>query len=225
MNVTTTTCVIPFQDLRRLHDSIAGELNVAIIEVMDRTAFVGAGACAGFEEAFAAAHGVEHAVGVGSGTDALALALRGLGIGPGDEVITTPISWVATSNVVLTVGAKPVFVDIDPVTRNIDLDKVEAAITPRTKASDRVSLVTSPRHSIQSPMRAGATNSEFRVIVATRSMSRRSPSIDPVASMAQAVSAESAKASRAPPWANSLALVWTGRTRMPATRWPRSPRK
>ncbi|MDF6633163.1 DegT/DnrJ/EryC1/StrS aminotransferase family protein, partial [Escherichia coli] len=69
-----------------------------------------------------------------NGTATMEVALRIAGIGPGDEVITTPISWVATSNVVLTVGAKPVFVDIDPVTRNIDLDKVEAAITPRTKA-------------------------------------------------------------------------------------------
>ncbi len=69
-----------------------------------------------------------------NGTATMEVALRVAGIGPGDEVITTPISWVATSNVVLTVGARPVFVDIDPVTRNIDLDKIEAAITPRTRA-------------------------------------------------------------------------------------------
>lgn len=69
-----------------------------------------------------------------NGTATMEVALRIAGIGPGDEVITTPISWVATSNVVLTVGARPVFVDIDPVTRNIDLDKIEAAITPRTRA-------------------------------------------------------------------------------------------
>ena len=69
-----------------------------------------------------------------SGTCTMEIALRIAGIGPGDEVITTPISWVATANVILEVGATPVFADIDPVTRNIDLDKVEAAITPRTKA-------------------------------------------------------------------------------------------
>lgn len=69
-----------------------------------------------------------------SGTCTMEIALRIAGIGPGDEVITTPISWVATSNVILEVGATPVFADIDPVTRNIDLDKLEAAITPRTKA-------------------------------------------------------------------------------------------
>jgi dTDP-4-amino-4,6-dideoxygalactose transaminase len=69
-----------------------------------------------------------------SGTCTMELALRIAGIGPGDEVITTPISWVATANVILEVGATPVFADIDPVTRNIDLDKLEAAITPKTRA-------------------------------------------------------------------------------------------
>ncbi|MGB6056499.1 MAG: DegT/DnrJ/EryC1/StrS aminotransferase family protein [Burkholderiaceae bacterium] len=69
-----------------------------------------------------------------SGTCTMEIALRIAGIGPGDEVITTPISWVATSNVIIEVGATPVFADIDPVTRNIDLDAVEAAITPRTRA-------------------------------------------------------------------------------------------
>lgn len=69
-----------------------------------------------------------------SGTCTMEIALRIAGIGPGDEVVTTPISWVATANVILEVGATPVFADIDPVTRNIDLDKLEAAITPRTRA-------------------------------------------------------------------------------------------
>lgn len=75
-----------------------------------------------------------------SGTCTMEIALRIAGIGPGDEVITTPISWVATSNVILEVGATPVFADIDPATRNIDLDKVEAAITPRTRAIIPVDL-------------------------------------------------------------------------------------
>src|SRR3569623_117621 len=69
-----------------------------------------------------------------SGTCTMEIALRIAGIGPGDEVVTTPNSWVATANVIIEVGATPVFADIDPVTRNIDLDKVEAAITPRTRA-------------------------------------------------------------------------------------------
>ena len=79
-----------------------------------------------------------------SGTCTMEIALRIAGVGPGHEVITTPLSWVATSNVVLEVGAKPVFVDIDPVTRNIDLDRVEAAITPATRAIIPVDLAGLP---------------------------------------------------------------------------------
>ncbi|RJG06322.1 DegT/DnrJ/EryC1/StrS aminotransferase family protein [Noviherbaspirillum cavernae] len=79
-----------------------------------------------------------------SGTCTMEIALRVAGIGPGDEVITTPISWVATANVIIEVGATPVFADIDPVTRNIDLDKVEAAITARTKAIIPVYLAGLP---------------------------------------------------------------------------------
>lgn len=79
-----------------------------------------------------------------SGTATLEIALRIAGVGPGDEVITTPLSWVATSNVILAVGARPVFVDIDPVTRNLDLTRVEAAITPATKAILPVDLAGLP---------------------------------------------------------------------------------
>jgi dTDP-4-amino-4,6-dideoxygalactose transaminase len=79
-----------------------------------------------------------------SGTCTMEIALRIAGIGPGDEVITTPISWVATSNVIIEVGATPVFADIEPVTRNIDLDKLEAAITPRTRAIIPVYLAGKP---------------------------------------------------------------------------------
>src|SRR6476660_4106 len=79
-----------------------------------------------------------------SGTCTMEIALRIAGVGPGDEVITTPISWVATANVILEVGATPVFADIDPVTRNIDLTQLEAAITPRTKAIIPVFLAGLP---------------------------------------------------------------------------------
>ena len=79
-----------------------------------------------------------------SGTITMETALRLAGIGPGDEVITTPLSWVATASVVLAVGAKPVFVDIDPLTRNIDLERIEAAITPRTRAIIPVDLAGLP---------------------------------------------------------------------------------
>lgn len=79
-----------------------------------------------------------------SGTCTMEVALRIAGAGPGDEVVTTPLSWVATSNVILEVGARPVFVDIDPATRNIDLDRVEAAVTPRTRAILPVDLAGLP---------------------------------------------------------------------------------
>lgn len=79
-----------------------------------------------------------------NGTATMKIALQVAGIGPGDEVITTPISWVATSNVILSVGAKPVFVDIDPITHNIDLNKVSAAITPKTRAIMPVYLAGLP---------------------------------------------------------------------------------
>jgi dTDP-4-amino-4,6-dideoxygalactose transaminase len=79
-----------------------------------------------------------------SGTCTMEIALRIAGIGPGDEVITTPLSWVATSNVILEVGARPVFVDIDPVTRNIDLVRIEGAITPATRAIIPVDLAGQP---------------------------------------------------------------------------------
>ncbi len=79
-----------------------------------------------------------------SGTGTMEIALRLAGVGPGDEVITTPLSWVATANVALAVGAKPVFVDIDPATRNIDLNRIEAAITPRTRLLLPVDLAGLP---------------------------------------------------------------------------------
>jgi UDP-2-acetamido-2-deoxy-ribo-hexuluronate aminotransferase len=92
------------------------------------------------ESALATYVGVKHAITVASGTDSLEIALRALGVGPGDEVVTVPFTWISSSEVIGLVGAKPVFVDIDPVTYNIDVTKIEAAITPRTKAIMPVSL-------------------------------------------------------------------------------------
>ncbi len=97
-----------------------------------------------FEKQLSAYFGGRPVCTFNSGTCTMEIALRIAGIGAGDEVITTPISWVATANVILEVGAMPVFADIDPVTRNIDLDKVEAAITPRTKAIIPVYLAGKP---------------------------------------------------------------------------------
>ena len=97
-----------------------------------------------FEAALSAYFGGRIVRTLNSGTAALEVALQLCGIGPGDEVITTPLSWVATTNVILHVGAKPVFVDVDPVTRNIDLGRIEAAITSRTKAIIPVDLAGLP---------------------------------------------------------------------------------
>jgi len=93
-----------------------------------------------FEESIAAYVGVKHAIGCASGTDAILLALMALGIGPGDEVITVPFTFVATAGPITLLGAKPVFVDIDPVTFNIDVAKIAPAITSRTKAIIPVDL-------------------------------------------------------------------------------------
>src|SRR5207249_4521848 len=89
---------------------------------------------AAFERAFADSLGVQHAVGVSSCTSALYLSLKALGVGPGDEVITTPLTFVATANAILHTGATPVFVDVEPHTGNLDVARVEEAITRRTRA-------------------------------------------------------------------------------------------
>lgn len=99
---------------------------------------------AAFERRFAEMSGVREAIAVSTGTAALHIALLAHGVGPGDEVITTPFSFAATANVVLLTGARPVFADIDPVTYNLDPDAVERAITPRTKAIMPVHLYGNP---------------------------------------------------------------------------------
>jgi len=134
MSTNLITDAVPFQDLGRLHESIADELNEAIQRVLSTSSFVGAASARAFEEAFAEAHGVDHAIGVGSGTDALALALRGLGIGPGDEVIIPSMTFVASAEAVVHVGATPVIVDVDPDTLLLDPISVAAARTDRTVA-------------------------------------------------------------------------------------------
>ena len=97
-----------------------------------------------FEAALSAYCGGRPVRAFNSGTATLEIALRLANLGPGDAVITTPLTWVATANVILEVGATPVFVDVDPVTRNIDLNKLEAAITPQTKAIIPVDLAGLP---------------------------------------------------------------------------------
>jgi dTDP-4-amino-4,6-dideoxygalactose transaminase len=125
---------VPFLDLKAQYEPIRGEIAEAIQQVLDRTAFAGGPFVAQFEKEFATFCGTKFAAGVGSGTDALWMALLGLGISPGDEVITVPDTFIATAEAISWCGAKPVFVDVDPVTYNIDPSRIEAAITPRTRA-------------------------------------------------------------------------------------------
>jgi dTDP-4-amino-4,6-dideoxygalactose transaminase len=125
---------IPFVDLKRQHAAIRDEIHEAIQHVIDQCAFASGPAVAAFESEFARYCGVRHCIGVNSGTSALHLALLACGVGPGDEVLTVPMTFVATAWAISYVGARPVFVDIEPDTFTIDINQVERAITPRTRA-------------------------------------------------------------------------------------------
>jgi dTDP-4-amino-4,6-dideoxygalactose transaminase len=135
---------IPILDLKPQYESIKTEVREAIDRVLDSGAFIMGPDVKLFEQEVADYLGVKHAIGVNSGTDALVIGLRALGIGEGDEVITTPFSFFATAESISSVGAKPIFVDIDPLTFNIDPKLIEAAITPRTKAIMPVHLYGHP---------------------------------------------------------------------------------
>ncbi len=135
---------IPFVDLRRQYEGIADEVIAAMSAVIGRTAFVGGDFVARFEREFAAYCEAEHCVGVANGTDALELCLRAFGIGPGDEVITVPNTFIATAAAITAVGATPVFVDVDADTYQLDPALLPAAITPRTRAIMPVHLYGHP---------------------------------------------------------------------------------
>jgi len=124
---------IPFLDLARLHDSIRPELDAAFDRVVKGSSFIGGGEVTAFEAAFAEAHELPAGVGCGSGTDALALALRALGVGEGDEVIIPSMTFVATAEAVVHVGAVPVIADVDPSTLLLDEATVAAVRTERTR--------------------------------------------------------------------------------------------
>ena len=129
---------VPFLDLKAQYATIKDEIHTAVSEVMENTAFAGGPFVAGFEQAFAEFCGCKNAIGVGNGTDALWLSLLTLGIGPGDEVITVPNTFIATAEAITYCGAKPVFVDVDPKTCNMDPNKLEdclkKCLSPRLKA-------------------------------------------------------------------------------------------
>ncbi|MDY7013887.1 MAG: DegT/DnrJ/EryC1/StrS family aminotransferase, partial [Cyanobacteriota bacterium] len=134
---------IPPLDLTRQYGQIRLAVETAVLDILNSGRYVGGAAVLGFEEQFAAYIGTTHCIGCNSGTDALYLALRALGVGPGDEVITAPFTFFATTEVIDRVGATPVFVDIDE-TFNLDVNQIEAAITPKTKAILPVHLFGRP---------------------------------------------------------------------------------
>jgi dTDP-4-amino-4,6-dideoxygalactose transaminase len=125
---------VPFLDLKAHHDPMREQLEAAISAVIDVNAYAGGPFVAKFEEEFAAYCGSRYSVGVGNGTDALWLSLLALGVGPGDEVITVPSTFMATAEAITYCGARPVFVDIDAQTYTMDPALLEAAITSKTKA-------------------------------------------------------------------------------------------
>jgi dTDP-4-amino-4,6-dideoxygalactose transaminase len=125
---------IPFLDLKAQYQSIKPEIDAAIANVLESSQFVLGEEVAGFEREFAKNCGVSECIAVNSGTSALHLALLAAGVGPGDEVITVPFTFVASVAAILYTGARPVLVDIDPRSFSMDPAPIEAAITPRTKA-------------------------------------------------------------------------------------------
>ena len=129
-----------FIDLKTQYQKHRAEIDGRIARVLEHGQFIMGPEIEELEKALAAYVGVKHAITVASGTDSLEIALRALGIGPGDEVVTVPFTWISSCEVIGLVGATPVFVDIDPVTYNLDVAKLAAAITPRTKAILPVSL-------------------------------------------------------------------------------------
>jgi dTDP-4-amino-4,6-dideoxygalactose transaminase len=136
--------MIQMVDLKRQYGSLKTEIDAAIQDVLDKTSFILGENVSSLENEIAAYHSVSHAIGVGNGTDALLLALKGCGIRPGDEVITTPFTFIATAEVIAQLQAIPVFVDIRPDTFNIDPEKIEEKITERTRAIVPVHLFGHP---------------------------------------------------------------------------------
>jgi len=135
---------IPMVDLNIQYQQLKDEIDGGITAVMEKCQFILGPNVNAFEQEAAAFLGVKHAVTVASGTDALHLALVAAGIGPGDEVITTPFTFIATAEAIRYVGATPVFVDIDPRTFNIDPEKIAAAVSPATRAVLPVHLFGQP---------------------------------------------------------------------------------
>ena len=131
---------VPLLDLKEQNERLRPEIEAALGRVLDTNAFILGGEVAALEKELADYCGVKHAIGCASGSDALLLGLMAVGVGPGDEVITTPYSFFATVSAITRLGAIPVFVDIDSKTFNLDISQIEAKISPRTKAVQPVHL-------------------------------------------------------------------------------------
>lgn len=129
-----------FIDLKKQYSLYKQDIDAAIHKVLDHGTYIMGPEVKELEEKLAAYVGVKHCISAASGTHTLEIALRALEIGPGDEVITVPFTWISTAEVISLVGATPVFVDIDPDTYNIDVTKIEEAVTPKTKAIIPVDL-------------------------------------------------------------------------------------
>jgi dTDP-4-amino-4,6-dideoxygalactose transaminase len=136
--------MIPMVDLKTQYQRLKDEIDLGLAEVLESCAFILGPNVRAFETEAAEYLGVPHAVGCASGTDALHLALLAAGIGEGDEVITSPFTFIATAEAIRYVGARPVFVDIDPKTFNLDVDQIQKALTPKTKAIMPVHLFGQP---------------------------------------------------------------------------------
>jgi len=136
--------VIPFVDLGAQYRSIRDEVQSALSGVLESSQFVLGEEVAAFEREFAAYQGARHGIATSSGTSALHLAMLAAGVGPGDEVITVPFTFIASAAAISYTGARPVFVDIEPRSYTIDVDQIEPAITPRTRAILPVHLYGQP---------------------------------------------------------------------------------
>jgi dTDP-4-amino-4,6-dideoxygalactose transaminase len=135
---------VPFVDLKAQYHSIKDEIMEAVSGVMEESAFIGGSYVRKFESEFAEFCGSKHCIGVGNGTDAIFIALKSLGIGPGDEVITAANSFIATSEIITLLGAKVVFCDVSEIDRNIDPDLIPSKMTERTRAIIPVHLYGQP---------------------------------------------------------------------------------
>ena len=131
---------INFIDLKQQYQRLKPAIDQRIQTVLDHGQYIMGPEVGELEKQLAAYVGVSHAVGVSDGTTALQIAMMALGIGAGDEVITTPFTFIATGETISLLGARPVFIDIDPVSCNLDPSLIEKAITPRTRAIIPVSL-------------------------------------------------------------------------------------